>query len=180
MFFYTNETYIDAIEKKKIGVLRALLVGIIGSDPTFATTEYKEARQYISDQSRAMHGIELMIEETYSLQEGEHEKEPQEWDEAYYQMQLVWLRDNFAINERLPKIKEIGNVVYKNKKTMGKLKREKKNTPSRRQVERVSNRTVKKKTGNDSSDKQSSKKRRWWPGIVVIVAVVFLGCKFFF
>ena len=43
MYFNPNETYKKAILSKDVGALRALLVGIIGSDPTFATTEYEEA-----------------------------------------------------------------------------------------------------------------------------------------
>ena len=119
-FFNPDATYSNAIQNKDIGVLRALLTGIIGSDPTFATTEFDEAKRYIDDQSMAIYGEKLEITEAYKIQEDEVEEA--EWDEKYFQMNLVWLRDNFNLDNRLPKIKEIGQFVYKNKTTLGKSK----------------------------------------------------------
>lgn len=126
-FFNPDETYNNAIKNKDIGVLRALLTGIIGSDPTFATTEFDEAKRYIDDQSMAVNGERLEITEAYKIQEDE--VDDAEWNEKYFQMNLVWLRDNFNLDNRLPKIKKIGQVVYKNKTTLGKSKAE-----NRRQV----------------------------------------------
>lgn len=125
-FFYPDETYNNAIKNKDVGVLRALLTGIIGSDPTFATTEFDEAQEYIEEQSVAVNGEKLEITEAYKIQEDEVEVGEAERDEKYFQMNLVWLRDNFNLNTRLPKIKEIGKDVYKNKATLGKAKAESK------------------------------------------------------
>lgn len=123
-YFNPEKTYDKAIREKEIGVLRALLTGIIGSDPTFVTTEFDEAFDYIKKKSIDFNGEELVLTEEYKKQEDEYEKEKGEWDEHYFQMNLVWLRDNFCLSKRLPLIKEIGMTVYKNKKTLGKSKEE--------------------------------------------------------
>ena len=122
-FFNPDETYDKAIRNKDAGVLRALLTGIIGSDPTFVTSEFDEAQAYIRDKSIELNGEELVLNEDFKRQEDEVEKTIEgEWDEHYFQMNLVWLRDNFNLSNRLPKIKRIGEVVYRNKKTLGKSK----------------------------------------------------------
>lgn len=123
-YFNPEETYDKAIREREKGVLRALLTGIIGSDPTFVTTEFDEALEYIKKKSTDYHGEELILTEEYQKQEDEYEKETEEWDERYFQMNLVWLRDNFCLSKRLPLIKEIGKIVYKNKNTLGKSKAE--------------------------------------------------------
>lgn len=122
-YFIPNETFDNAIQNKEKGVLKALLVGIIGSDPTFSTTEYDEAAAYVKSQSEKINGRALNLLENYSKQEDEYTKTEEDWDEEYYRMLLVWYRDNFA-NERLSNIKTVGKAVYKNKPTLGKSKRQ--------------------------------------------------------
>lgn len=168
MFFYPNDTYIKAIENGEKGVLRALLVGIIGSDPTFATSEYVEARKFIKEKSISAIGMEMNLEETYLLQEAEYEKPKEQWDEAYFGMLLVWLRDNFATAERLPKIKEVGAWVYKDKNTLGKAKIQNKSGIS---VEEE----VKKGIGAGKGRKDYTPfTKAWWIrfGWIIVVAIV--------
>lgn len=167
-YFIPNTTYNNAIEKKEIGVLKALLVGILAGDPTFATTEFEEAKKYIEEK-----GIKL--EEDYVKLEGEYASEESEWDEKYYQMQLVWLEDNFS-KERMNEIKKIGGIVYRNKDTLGKIKQANKgqggNEPSKE-----NNKTNEKKV-----DKTPGIFQKWWVLLVIIVVVIVLivgCCKFF-
>lgn len=120
-YFIPNETFDNAIRKEEKGVLKALLIGIIGSDPTFSTTEYDEAVAYIKDKSKKTNGRMLNLLEPYSKQEDEYIKSEESWDEEYYRMLLVWYRDNYA-SERLDNIKTVGKKVYKNKPTLGKSK----------------------------------------------------------
>lgn len=185
-FFNPDATYSNAIKNKDIGVLRALLTGIIGSDPTFATTEFDEAKRYIDDQSMAISGEKLEITETFKIQEDE--VEGAEWDEKYFQMNLVWLRDNFNLDTRLPKIKEIGQFVYKDKTTLGKSKIE-----NRRQaaVEPISVRKSmrkKERTIRATGDGHSNDSRlidiivEWikehWVGVAFVIVVISLVMKF--
>lgn len=181
MFFIPDETYKNAIINKEKGILRALLVGIIGADPTFATTEFEEAKNYIKEESIRQNGIELILEQEYIKQEDEYVKEETEWDEAYYQMQLVWLRDNFALSERMPKIKKIGAIVYQNKKTFGKSKFQYRNSGgSSVNASTAKKATVVRATDNDQAETRLlSKKKMWWVVIIVGLAFGFVR-KFFF
>lgn len=122
-YFIPNNTFDKAILNKEKGVLRALLIGIIGSDPTFATKEYEEANAYVKSKSESFNNSVLNLNETYQKQEDEYTKTQEDWNEEYYQMLLVWYRDNYA-NERLQTIKEVGKNVYKNKTTLGKSKQQ--------------------------------------------------------
>lgn len=108
-YFIPNSTYDDAIKNKEVGVLRGLLIGIIGSDPTFSTREFSEAKRYIKEKSIEYHGEKIKLTEPYVKQEDEYEKEM--WDEDYYKLQLVWFRDNFA-KARFIKIKEEGKISF--------------------------------------------------------------------
>lgn len=191
-FFNPDETYSNAIKNKDIGVLRALLTGIIGSDPTFATTEFDEAKRYIDDQSVAVNGEKLEITEAYKKQEDEVDEA--EWDEKYFQMNLVWLRDNFNLDTRLPKIKEIGQTVYKNKTTLGKAKAENRRrgvtqTISMREGNSVKKKeqTIRKKDDGHSNDSQMIDEilewiKEHWIGVAIgmifVIAVISLIIKF--
>lgn len=127
-YFIPNDTFDNAIKNKEKGVLKALLIGIIGSDPTFATTEYAEATDYVKATSEKLNGSSINLSEPYIKQEDEYTKTPDNWDEEYYRMLLVWYRDNYA-DERLTNIKNVGKEVYKNKLTLGKAKRQNRVSP---------------------------------------------------
>lgn len=131
-YFIPNETFDNAIKNEEKGVLKALLIGIIGSDPTFATSEYDEASAYVKATSEKINGSAINLSEAYAEQEDEYTKAPEKWDEEYYRMLLVWYRDNYA-DERLTNIKRVGNEVYKNKLTLGKAKHQNR-IPSREEA----------------------------------------------
>lgn len=181
MYFNPSDTYQKAILNKDVGALRALLVGIIGSDPTFATTEYKEARKYIKEKSVELNGELLRIEEAYIKQEDEYEKAGG-WDEEYFQMQLLWLRYNFAPKERLALIKEIGCSVYENKPTLGKSK--KKSVEEQKAEELTKKGKVVMATGGDNREirlfsKAWFAKNCWWM-IPLAIGVIVAICYFIF
>ena len=144
-YFIPNDTFDKAIKNKENGVLKALLIGIIGSDPTFATTEYAEATDYVKATSEKFNGSSINLSEPYVEQEDEYTKAPEHWDEEYYRMLLVWYRHNYA-DERLANIKSVGKEVYKNKLTLGKAKRQNRVSPQ-------------KETGNQPSTSTHSPKK---------------------
>lgn len=185
-FFNPDETYDKAIRNKDVGVLRALLTGIIGSDPTFVTSEFDEAQAYIRDRSKELNGEELVLNEDFRRQEDEVEKTTEaEWDERYFQMNLVWLRDNFNLSDRLPKIKKIGEVVYRNKKTLGKSKIEnRKRSRSDEKIEREGRaekkgQAVRISSGGNEKSRLSDRVIKWagncWIGRIIraIMRLVF-------
>lgn len=155
-YFTPNDTYDKAIRNKEKGVLRALLIGIIGSDPTFATKEYDEAVAYVKSQSEKLTGVELNLSEPYQLQEDEYAKEQAEWTEEYYRLLLVWYRDNYA-QERFQTIKTVGKEVYKNKPTLGKSKLQNRTSSvANRQINGTQPKKapVVRATGNDKGNKR--------------------------
>ncbi len=186
-YFNPEGTYDKAIREKEVGVLRALLTGIVGSDPTFVTTEFEEAVKYIRNRSIDFNGEELILTEKYQKQEDEYEKAEEEWDEHYFQMNLVWLRDNFCLDKRLPLIKRVGKVVYKNKKTLGKSKAESRRRASvdntlQRQMRSDSKKGKAVRTAGGGSEKKDrlsgsfldKAKDYWWIILIVFAAVILL------
>lgn len=139
-YFIPNDTFDNAIKNKEKGVLKALLIGIIGSDPTFATSEYDEAIAYVKATSEKINGSSINLSETYAKQEDEYSKAQENWDEEYYRMLLVWYRDNYA-DERLTNIKSVGKEVYKNKLTLGKAKRQNRVAPQKEITSKASTNT---------------------------------------
>lgn len=173
VFFIPNATYDDAIKEKKVGVLRALLIGIIGADPTFSTKEFGEAQKYIEEESVKYHGEKLSLVEPYKKQEDEYEQEV--WDEAYYKLQLVWFRDNFS-KARFDKIKEEGKIVYKDKMTYGKAKSQNRSSSLLQSKDNTSKKDIIViATGNDEKVKRLSLggwyKINWW-WILIMVALI--------
>ncbi|WP_454388705.1 hypothetical protein [Streptococcus sp. Marseille-Q8145] len=172
-YFIPNSTYDDAIKNKEVGVLRGLLIGIIGSDPTFSTREFSEAKRYIKEKSIEYHGEKIKLTEPYVKQEDEYEKEM--WDEDYYKLQLVWFRDNFA-KARFIKIKEEGKIIYKDKMTYGKAKLQNRlSVSSQSKGNSIKKESVVIATGNDEKKKRLSfvewtKKNWWW--ILILVALI--------
>lgn len=119
-YFYASEAINDAIKKKDLIGLKAIVVGIIGSDPEFLTSEFNEAIDYIKTRSKKIFGESIELSEPYEKQDGETDSD--ELTEDNFKMHLIWLQDNFALKERLPKIKKLGKIIYKNKLTYGKSK----------------------------------------------------------
>lgn len=183
MYFNPNETYDKAIRSQDKMALRTLLVGVIGSDPTFATSEFEEAIQYIRNKSIEINGQEISLNEEYVKQEDEYKKEDAYWDESYYLLNLVWLMDNFAIEERLPDIKKMGKVVYRNKQTMGKTKVENGYSTlsysAKKEGDVLKKGTVVKATGDDYEEKRLTIncfygwiKERWYWGVMTVIIII--------
>lgn len=165
-YFYPSATYDEAIRSNDKAAIKTLLIGIIGSDPTFETTEYEEASSYIEKKYKEFHGDDLKLTQEYAEQEDEYNTEDiNEWTEEYFGLNLVWLRDNFAMNKRLERIKRVGAVAFKNKQTLGKAKK--------KQFE-ASEKTIKKnKVVPITTSDNRSKWMLFIIGLVVIILIVF-------
>jgi hypothetical protein len=149
-YFRPTEAMERAIREKDKDALRALLVGIIGSDPTFATEEFNQARQYIESKG-------VSLKEPYIKQDGEivtNDKE--EWTEEYFGLNLVWLKDNFDLRQRVDRLKKVGSYVYRDTQTMGKMRKE--------QFEKKAI-AVKTTSGDEN---------KWWLTAILSVCVVIL------
>lgn len=162
-YFEPSKALIEAIRNNDKEAIKTIIVGIIGGDPTFETCEYEEACHYIKNEYRSIHGEEIKLTSPFVLQPGEEKSIDQaKWDEQYFGLCLVWLRDNFCLKERIPHIKEVGRVAYKNIETLGKQK-------SRRNFEK--NESLVNKATSDE------KVVKWLPItaiVVVIIAIIVL------
>lgn len=184
-YFIPNDTFDNAIRNNEKGVIKALLIGIIGSDPTFATTEYDEATAYVKSKSAVVHGASFNLSEPLCKKESEYEKSPEDWDEEYYRMLLVWYRDNYA-DERLSNIKAVGKEVYKNKPTLGKSKRHNR-MMSQKQTENYATKKapVVMATGNDRRTARLpisewfKQNWKWIAAVAGIIAVIAAMCCLF-
>ena len=187
MFFNPDETYDKAIYNRDVGALKTLLVGIIGSDPTFVTSEFEEAQEYIRNKSMAVNGEEIILGEDYQVQEDEYEKI--EWDERFFQMNLVWLRDNFALSERLPEIKKIGKYVYKDKQTLGKMKVRNRQHSTSSAIHNNSSVVKRQKESTEMTTKDDYKEKQlseggyeWsknnWHWLLLVVIIIILALIF--
>lgn len=99
------------IKANDIVALRGILIGKINRDPKFITRHFENTYNYIKNKG-------ISLEEPYVIQSSEKEtKEENTVD--YFRFLLVQLNNNFALEERLPKIKEVGRIAYKDKRTFG-------------------------------------------------------------
>lgn len=172
-YFEASSTFEKAIQSKDVDAIRALLVGIIGADPTFATTEFQEALEYVKGRLNS-----TSIEEKYKRQSDEYKLEnSEEWDEKYFQMNLVWLRDNFDIKDRLKHIKEVGKMAYLKRNTIGKSKIQQTNFKNNEEKkDRIVRTTVDEKQNNRLSEKEKGFNLSYiLIGVGVIFALALIG-----
>lgn len=117
-FFEPNSSFKKAMENKDLETIRSKLVRIIGGDPKFVTSEFEEALIFLRNN-------DIEVTEQYVKQPDEIIKnDSDDWTEDYYGLLLVWLKDNFNLEERLEHIKTVGNYVYQNEKTYGEIRKE--------------------------------------------------------
>lgn len=171
MFFHTNDAYENAIRTQNKEQLRFLLAHIIADDPTFATTEFEEALEYIKKESMAIHGQEIKLEEKYVIQEEEETYSQEKNTETFYNLNLLWLQKNFCIQRRLPLIRDLGKQLFSSKPTIGKKKAEAFQAEKKPENIRFSG-TI----SDDASGNTPIKKKGFsiTAGIVILVVIIIL------
>lgn len=111
-FFESTQDIERYIERGDKDSLRAILIGIINRDPTFATKRYEEALDYISSKC-------LDLWDEWKNVAGEYKLPEKQWNKEYFRMQLAWLSQNFN-TERVSYIQKVGERVYAAEHTWGK------------------------------------------------------------
>lgn len=112
-YFEPSDDIENYIANNDVEALKSILVGILNSDPTFATSRYDETCDYICN-AKGIH-----IYEKLEKVVGEYELPREKWTKEYYRMLLAWLVNNYC-EERLKYVKEVGSIVYTNEYTFGK------------------------------------------------------------
>lgn len=83
------------------------IIGFINADPRFNTNRFDEGVKYVLRQGIS----ESELFSVYQPMEGDLFREPEKWDEQYYSLSLVRLKDNFC-KERIEHVKAIARKLY--------------------------------------------------------------------
>ena len=87
----------------------ASLIGFVNADFTFETDEFDEAIQYALH-----HGISKNeLFQPYDTRKNKIDNNRSNWNESYYSLALVYLKDNFC-QERIDHCKDVAHFLYPN------------------------------------------------------------------
>lgn len=102
---YDGTVFGQAVQERNLEDIRIYLVSAIDADPWFQSGEFDEKMVFLARQD---------VDPTVPYAEGAEEfrKEREEWDKPYFFRLTEWLRLNFAPNQRLAHIKEVGRAVF--------------------------------------------------------------------
>lgn len=106
MFTPSNELK-SSVENSNVVRIKTNIVEEIKKDPLFKTNNFYDAVKYAEE-----NGISL--KELYKLMDVEEKDiaEKEHWDKTYFYKKVNWLNQNFAVDERIPHIKEVGRFVF--------------------------------------------------------------------
>ena len=101
-----------AIEHKDVADIKNILTAKLDLDPRFETGAFDADLKYLQADHPDIY--KELVEPYRRLDElGEGSKlKKEEWSKTYFHTLTEWLRANFAPNERVPLIKQVGEAVY--------------------------------------------------------------------
>lgn len=94
-----------AVQERNLEDIRIYLVSAIDADPWFQSGEFEGKMAFLAQQ-----GIDPTV--PYVEDTVEFRKERGEWDKQYFFRLTEWLRLNFAPDQRLAHIREVGKAVF--------------------------------------------------------------------
>ncbi|MBP8641209.1 MAG: hypothetical protein KBI01_10005 [Oscillospiraceae bacterium] len=103
----------ESVNEKDISGIRTSITECIYRDPTFQSGAYEAHMDYVNNNG-------VTISEPYQMQSNEFVLTEGEWDDRYFYRLVEWFRLNFAPDERIPKLKEVGKRVFVEKATKSK------------------------------------------------------------
>lgn len=164
-----NDFFKELGRKRDYEGLRACIVSLVRSDPTFESGKFDEVEDYLSKNDL------LNVFKPYAQVPGEpKDRGRSEWDESYFSNCAFALRENFS-RERLAHVKEVGEYVYRDKPTPGKEEAAKKAQAAQGRTGSTKSKTAPKKPESPTNLK------KYLPLLIalllVIVVVVILVKK---
>lgn len=93
---------------KNINNVRTAIIGIISADPTFSTSKYDEAINYVTQNNIEL--FEKLDEEGFPP----IEKVKSQWDKSYFARATIYCENNFC-HERINHLKEVGKQVFESR-----------------------------------------------------------------
>lgn len=102
-----REEFISAAKDKDIPALRSFVTFEIINDPTFKKKRCDECMEYLKNQ-----GINITEEYQMDSVEEPTPTDKSMWDKRLFLKKVEFLRRNFAYDDRIKELREIGPVVY--------------------------------------------------------------------
>lgn len=105
--FVPSGIFEKSVEDGDISAIKTGLVNYIHFDPMFKTADFKNALDYVKNKN-------INIEVPYEKEIDEYVfEDKKDWNRQYFFLLTEWLRLNFAVEKRVPHIREVGRVVFK-------------------------------------------------------------------
>lgn len=106
-----DEVLKNAIQNKDVAKIRNILITVIGLDPRFETKAIERDLEYLEGCYPELYN-EICEPFKEMKAYGEKRLSRDAWDRQYFHTLIEWLRVNFAPDQRLAHIKEVGETVY--------------------------------------------------------------------
>ena len=107
-----REDFYEAIEKKDIPYLRAYIAAKIRNDQKFERNACDDCMRFLKEK-----GLDITEKFKLNVSEKEAPTDQALWTEKLFYDKVEYLRLNFAYDERVPELREIGRTVYGKEKS---------------------------------------------------------------
>jgi len=102
---FDEKAFWQAVKEKDFLCLKVNAASAMLDDPTFERGEAEQVLKILEEKVPE-------IFEDYVVESYEQRLNPEEWDKRYFTKLVYWFQENFA-KERVPYIKEVGQVVHR-------------------------------------------------------------------
>ena len=102
---FDENAFWQAVKEKNFLRLKVNTASAMLDDPTFERGEAEQVLKILEEKVPE-------IFEDYVVESYEQRLNPEEWDKRYFTKLVYWFQENFA-KERVPYIKEVGQVVHR-------------------------------------------------------------------
>lgn len=102
---FDENAFWQAVKEKNFLRLKVNTASAMLDDPTFERGEAEQVLKILEEKVPE-------IFEDYVVGSYEQRLNPEEWDKRYFTKLVYWFQENFA-KERVPHIKEVGQVVHR-------------------------------------------------------------------
>lgn len=130
---FDENAFWQAVKEKNFLRLKVNTASAMLDDPTFERGEAEQVLKILEEKVPE-------IFEDYVVESYEQRLNPEEWDKRYFTKLVYWFQENFA-KERVPYIKEVGQVVHRDTAEQYKRSMMQEETPKVRSKETKVQRT---------------------------------------
>lgn len=102
-----RQEFISATQKEDVPYLRSFIASEIINDPTFKKGVCDECMSYLKS-----NGVNITVPYELNTTEEPTPTDKSMWDKRLFLRKVEYLRKNFAYEERIGELREIGKVAY--------------------------------------------------------------------